>query len=202
MDAADGERRFGRNHYRRRYDLPALPLAVKEHTAQLTNTVGKRYQEQFIAGKVNVLSSSTTFEMGVDVGGLKAVLLRNMPPKSSNYVQRAGRAGRRKDGVSVVVTYARNAPHDQFLFQNARSIIEGKMPVPFINVTNPGTTQRHVNSLLLGYFLRALAADGVDEKTLNRTTVDDFFLTQQEGGTLAERFGKLASQSKCATPVD
>jgi Lhr-like helicase len=104
VDSADAERRFGRNHYRARYSLSALPLQVKEHTAQLTNTIGKIYQEEFIAGKVNVLSSSTTFEMGVDVGGLKAVLLRNVPPKPSNYVQRAGRAGRRKDGVSVVVT--------------------------------------------------------------------------------------------------
>jgi ATP-dependent helicase YprA (DUF1998 family) len=81
-----------------------MPLEVKEHTAQLTNKAAKDYQEKFIRGEVNVLSSSTTFEMGVDVGGLKAVLLRNMPPKSSNYVQRAGRAGRRKDGVAVVVT--------------------------------------------------------------------------------------------------
>ena len=189
VDLEDRKRRFGRNHYRTRYSLSALPLRVREHTAQLTNLTGKRYQEEFISGKVNVLSSSTTFEMGVDVGGLKAVLLRNVPPRSSNYVQRAGRAGRRKDGVSVAVTYARNAPHDQFLYQHAAEIIEGQMPVPFINITNAVLAQRHVNSLLLGYFLRALAQDGFDEKTLNSTSVADFFLTTHAGGKLVQRYG-------------
>jgi superfamily II DNA/RNA helicase len=189
----DAKRRFERNHYRTRYLLKPLPLEVREHTAQLTNRTGKDYQERFIRGEVNVLSSSTTFEMGVDVGGLKAVLLRNVPPKSSNYVQRAGRAGRRKDGVSVVVTYARNAPHDQYLYQNAEMIIEGQMRVPIIHVTNPVLAQRHANSLLLGYFLRALVADGMDARMLDRAKIADFFLDDHDGAKLVERFGTWLS---------
>ena len=111
VDAADGRRRVWTPITTERVIAwQRWPLRVKEHTAQLTNTTAKRYQDLFKIGEVNVLSSSTTFEMGVDVGGLKAVLLRNVPPRSSNYVQRAGRAGRRKDGISVAVTYARNAP--------------------------------------------------------------------------------------------
>ena len=196
----DAKRRFERNHYRTRYLLKPMPLEVREHTAQLTNKTGKDYQQRFIRGEVNVLSSSTTFEMGVDVGGLKAVLLRNVPPRSSNYVQRAGRAGRRKDGVSVVVTYARNAPHDQYLYQNADMIIEGQMKVPLIHVTNAVLAQRHVNSLLLGYFLRALAARGMDAEMLDRAKIADFFLDAHEGAKLVVRFGAWLAEN--ATRAD
>ena len=193
------QRRTDRNHYRRRYSLSPLPLMVKEHTAQLTNRAAKEYQERFIRGEVNVLSSSTTFEMGVDVGGLKAVLLRNMPPKSSNYVQRAGRAGRRKDGVSVAVTYVRNAPHDQYLFQNPKMIIEGRMPVPFINITNTVLAQRHANSLLLGYFLRAMASSGMDAGMLDTATVEDFFLLGDGDEKLSLRFCQWLRQPNVRT---
>jgi len=188
---SDFERRFERNHYRQRYFLPALPLEVKEHTAQLTNKFGKQYQEQFMKGEVNVLSSSTTFEMGVDVGALKAVLLRNVPPTTSSYIQRAGRAGRRKDGISVVVTYARNAPHDQFHYQSPRSIILGHVPVPHLELVNRPLTQRHCNSALLGYFLRSV--QDIDKETLDRLTIQTFFLEQHSGKTLVERFGEWLS---------
>ena len=49
-----------------------LPVEVREHTAQLTLQTGRAYQRRFMDGDVNVLSSSTTFEMGIDVGLLRA----------------------------------------------------------------------------------------------------------------------------------
>ena len=93
--------RFENHHWYHRL-LRADPLCtvVKEHTAQLVNERGREYQRDFRDRKVNVLSSSTTFEMGVDVGQLKAVFLRNVPPTPANYIQRAGRAGRRQDGAA------------------------------------------------------------------------------------------------------
>ena len=99
-----GERlaRLANHHWFHRYtQVNTLPLRVKEHTAQLTNDVGRDYQRNFIAGDVNVLSSSTTFELGVDVGQLKTVMLRNVPPTPANYIQRAGRAGRRMGGFRM-----------------------------------------------------------------------------------------------------
>ena len=111
-------------------------------------------------GEINVLSSSTTFEMGVDVGALKAVLMRNVPPTTSSYIQRAGRAGRRKDGVSVALTFCRNVPHDQYNYQVPEAIILGEVPAPYLNLENEPLTQRHCNSLLLGYFLRSVLLGG------------------------------------------
>lgn len=180
--------KFSKNHYRNRYFLPPLPIVVKEHTAQLTNQIGKKYQSDFIKGKVNVLSSSTTFEMGIDVGNLKCVLLRNVPPSTSSYIQRAGRAGRRHDGISAAFTYCRNIPHDQFNYQQPQNIIQGVVPPPFINIANLPLAQRHCNSLLLGEFFRGIVNDDNIELKDN-LTVNKFFLENISGETLAEKFG-------------
>ena len=85
----------GDNHYARLYMSEQMrPLYIKEHTAQLAKDQQSRYQEAFVNKTINALSCSTTFEMGVDVGSLETVYLRDVPPSPSNYVQRAGRAGR------------------------------------------------------------------------------------------------------------
>src|SRR5262249_41940628 len=137
FSTAEMESRFSEHHYRRRLtEFDPLALNVAEHTAQLTNKLGSEYQKDFMDGKINVLSSSTTFEMGVDVGALKAVMLRNVPPAASNYIQRAGRAGRRREGAAYAVTYCRNMPHDQYHFHRSADIVDGKIALPLINLQN------------------------------------------------------------------
>ncbi|HEX8494415.1 MAG TPA: DEAD/DEAH box helicase [Pyrinomonadaceae bacterium] len=192
-DPGELERRFANHHYRHRL-LKAEPLALEvvEHTAQITNEQGQIYQDKFLKGEINVLSSSTTFEMGVDVGQLKAVLLRNVPPSASNYIQRAGRAGRRRDGAAYAVTYARSLPHDQFYYHNPGMIVRGKVPVPQINLENRRLAQRHANSYLLGRFLRKLAPN---EKVKD---VADFFLTPDEGTSPAARFRGFVTENRGA----
>jgi len=71
-------------------------MRVEEHTAQLENETAREYQREFKEGKINILSCSTTFELGVDLGDLDTIFLRNVPPESFNYAQRVGRAGRSK----------------------------------------------------------------------------------------------------------
>jgi len=188
------DEKFSKDHYRNRYFLPPLPIVVKEHTAQLSNEIGKKYQSEFINGKVNVLSSSTTFELGIDVGDLKSVLLRNVPPSSSSYIQRAGRAGRRHDGISAAFTYCRNIPHDQFNYQHPHNIIQGIVPPPFINVANIPLAQRHCNSLLLGEFFRGIVdKDNIELK--DNITVNKFFLEDIAGQTLSDKFGEWCRET-------
>lgn len=176
------EEKFSRYHYRHRVlHNKAMALNVVEHTAQLTNKHGQDYQKRFINGEINVLSSSTTFEMGVDVGGLKAVLLRNVPPTASNYIQRAGRAGRRRDGAAYAVTYSRSLPHDQYHYHNPSSVIRGKVPIPLINLKNTRLAKRHVNSFLLGEFLRNLESG-------TPKNVSDFFLSPSESHSPFQKF--------------
>ena len=81
-----------------------------EHSAQLTPHENRRLQDLFRVGLRNLLSSTTTLELGIDIGGLNAVLMANLPPGKANYLQRAGRAGRRADGSSAVIDSLSRVP--------------------------------------------------------------------------------------------
>ncbi|MFC6013005.1 DEAD/DEAH box helicase [Nocardia lasii] len=143
------------NHYRTAYRTMAmLPLSAAEHTAQWEATAAAEIQRNFVAGQVNVLSCSTTFELGVDVGDLQSVMLRNMPPKTANYVQRAGRAGRRAASAALVVTYAKRSSHDLSKFQNPESMIAGRMRIPWIPIDNDRIGRRHAHSIALAAYFR------------------------------------------------
>lgn len=142
-------------YYSRIYDNEKLiPMISREHTAQLNKDTAGTIQTKFENGEVNVLSCSTTFEMGVDVGQLEAILLRNMPPETANYIQRAGRAGRRTSAAAISVTYAKRSSHDLNYYANPTEIISGKIKTPYIEMSNDKIAGRHVNSIVLSWFFR------------------------------------------------
>ena len=131
-----------------------IPMAAQEHTAQLTKEAASRYQSAFEEGRINVLSCSTTFEMGVDIGELEAVFLRNVPPETSNYIQRAGRAGRRTDSSALAVTFARRNSHDLNFFSKPDDIINGHIAPPYLEIENDKIAARHVNSVVMAWFFK------------------------------------------------
>jgi ATP-dependent helicase YprA (DUF1998 family) len=144
----------GDNFYYDKLRQTLIPMRVEEHTAQLDPEKGRDYQNQFKSGNINMLSCSTTFEMGIDLGDLQAVVMSNIPPTVANYKQRAGRSGRRASGTAFILAWASNRPHDQTYFKSPAEIISGRVRVPFIDVQNPIIIQRHVNAVLLSEFLR------------------------------------------------
>ena len=142
-------------YYSRLYNNEKLiPMVAKEHTAQLNRDVAGNIQSDFESGEINVLSCSTTFEMGVDVGQLEAIFLRNVPPETTNYIQRAGRAGRRTSSTAFSVTYAKRSSHDLHYFSNPTKIISGKIKPPYVEINNDKISGRHVNSIVLAWFFR------------------------------------------------
>lgn len=149
------------------FDRPLVPIRVEEHTAQLDSEKGREYQDKFRDGDINILSCSTTFEMGIDLGDLQAVVMSNVPPTVANYRQRSGRAGRRTNGTAFILTWSQDRPHDQLHFRSPEDIIRGKVRVPSIALDNSVIQRRHINAILLSKFLRYLRDTGYSPKELD-----------------------------------
>lgn len=141
------------NHYRGLYlGLKPIRMVSKEHTAQLTSEAAAELQDRFINGKVNVLSCSTTFELGVDVGELETVLMRNVPPSPANYIQRAGRAGRRTDSTAFALTFCQRRSHDLTHFNEPERMVSGKIRSPYFELSNEKIMRRHIHAVALAEF--------------------------------------------------
>lgn len=143
------------NYYRKEYINKKIErINIKEHTAQLKVETAKEYQKEFKKKNINILSCSTTFEMGVDIGGLETVFMRNVPPTPANYVQRAGRAGRRDDSSAFVLTFCGNTSHDYTYFENPEKMITGEIKPPKFKITNEKIILRHLLATAFGMFFR------------------------------------------------
>jgi len=144
---------FQDNHYRKLYtSIEPVHLVAREHTAQLTSETAAELQTKFIDGEVNVLSCSTTFELGVDVGQLETVFMRNVPPSAANYVQRAGRAGRRTGSTAFALTFAQRRSHDLTHFNEPERMVSGEIRAPHFRLANDKIARRHLYATALATF--------------------------------------------------
>ena len=143
------------NHYWKLYmDSNIQYMRIAEHTAQLSKDEARKKQTDFVNGNINILSCSTTFEVGVDVGELETVFMRNVPPTPANYVQRAGRAGRRTDSTAFAVTYSSLKSHDFINFDDPTKMISGKISPPIFEIENYKIIKRHLYATILSEFWR------------------------------------------------
>lgn len=153
LEPFDPSINFADSHYYQLYrQMEIRPLRVVEHTAQLDKETAYEYQQQFKRKELDILSCSTTFEMGVDVGSLETVFMRNVPPSPANYAQRAGRAGRSMYSAAFALTFCNKSNHDFSFFRDPVRMIKGRIDPPVFNVANPKIAIRHVYATAFSFF--------------------------------------------------
>lgn len=137
------------------YDLQVLDggfsmIRPLEHSAQVPAAARTSSELKFkgTGDAVNCLVCTPTLELGVDIGQLDSVLMRNVPPLPANYFQRAGRAGRRHR-MAVNLTYARPASHDRAFFDDPEKLLNGVVLPPRFNLSNPVLVSHHAHAALL-----------------------------------------------------
>ncbi len=149
--------------------VPPMALIAAEHTAQLNTAQADEVfstaeEHELLFQDVNlgrerpaidVLSCTTTMEVGIDIGTLSGVSLRNMPPTRANYQQRAGRAGRRGNAVATVTAFGSADSHDEHYFEHPDQMIRGAVVDPTLTLDNREIARRHVTAYLLQQYHQA-----------------------------------------------
>lgn len=160
------------NHYLALYEeTNHLTLRAREHTASLSTRLREEVERQFASNSINLLSCTTTMEMGVDLGDLEAVVNLNVPPGVANYQQRTGRAGRRAQAAPFCVTVARNTNYDQATYRNLEDYLSSSPRTPFVNLANAELFVRHQISVILSHFLREV----ISRQDINAPAIKHLF---------------------------
>lgn len=134
--------------------------AAREHSAQIDQGKLDELTADFQSGKLNVLGCSTTMEMGVDIGSLAVVAMANPPPTLANYLQRAGRAGRRGETRALAYTVCKDEPRSLSIFHRPSKFLAASIQPPRVQLGSQVIVLRHLNAWLLRNFVNRSGSGG------------------------------------------
>ena len=143
---------------------PSERIHAAEHTGLLNGEDRAKLEQQFKSderkpGDVNVLACTPTLEMGIDIGDLSTVILSSIPPSQAQYIQRAGRAGRR-DGNSLVLAVANGKQHDLYFYQRPTDMLAGTVEPPHIFLEATAVLERQITAYALDHWVHDMLDSG------------------------------------------
>jgi DEAD/DEAH box helicase domain-containing protein len=109
---------------------------IAAYRAGYTVEERRRLEQAFASGDLRGLVSTNALELGVDIGGVDAVVMGGFPGTIASAWQQAGRAGR-SQGQSLAALVAQDDPLDQFYMRHPAEFFSRPHEYARVALDNP-----------------------------------------------------------------
>jgi DEAD/DEAH box helicase domain-containing protein len=128
---------------RRRVPRP-LARRIRSYRGGYLAEERREIEDLLFSGELSGIVATSALELGIDVGGLDAVVLDGFPGTIASFWQQVGRAGRSADAGSAAVLVAGDDQLDQWFLAHPDELL-GRPPEPaVVNPDNPYVVDPHL----------------------------------------------------------
>jgi DEAD/DEAH box helicase domain-containing protein len=164
---------------------PAQRRRVKPYRGGYLAAERREIEEELFGGRLDGVVATSALELGIDVGGLDAVVLNGFPGTIASFWQQAGRAGRAGQ-ASAAVLVAGADQLDQWIATHPDDLVRRPPEPAVINPANPFVADAHLrcaaHEMPLTHADERYWPGVLDEVVLRLARADDVVVRQQIRG--------------------